>query len=134
MFDMAQWLSWLERRPVTAEVEGSSPFWVVIFIFGVLAQLGEHLPYKQRVIGSSPIGPTFAGVAELADAQDLKSCGPNRPYRFDSGRRHMTIFTRIRANMVFFILKYSFLLLFAVFSVGLNQKTLSLVYFSPCLV
>ncbi len=25
----AQWLSWLERRPVTAEVEGSSPFWVV---------------------------------------------------------------------------------------------------------
>ena len=30
-----------------------------------------------------------AGVAELADAQDLKSCGPNRPYRFDSGRRHL---------------------------------------------
>ena len=29
----------------------------------------------------------YAGVAELADAQDLKSCGPNRPYRFDSGRR-----------------------------------------------
>ena len=27
------------------------------FNYGVLAQLGEHLPYKQRVIGSSPIGP-----------------------------------------------------------------------------
>ena len=26
---MARWLSWLERRPVTAEVEGSSPFRVV---------------------------------------------------------------------------------------------------------
>ncbi|MDE5939970.1 MAG: hypothetical protein K2H37_12920, partial [Lachnospiraceae bacterium] len=26
--------------------------------------------------------------AELADAQDLKSCGTNLPYRFDSGRRH----------------------------------------------
>ena len=26
---LARWLSWLERRPVTAEVEGSSPFWVV---------------------------------------------------------------------------------------------------------
>ena len=51
---MAQWLSWLERRPVTAKVVGSSPIWVVN---GVLAQLGEHLPYKQRVIGSSPIGP-----------------------------------------------------------------------------
>ena len=27
--------------------------------YGILAQLGEHLPYKQRVIGSSPIGPIF---------------------------------------------------------------------------
>ena len=54
---MAQWLSWLERRPVTAEVESSSLFWVVSD--GVLAQLGEHLPYKQRVTGSSPVGPTY---------------------------------------------------------------------------
>ena len=60
---MAQWLSWLERRPVTAKVVGSSPIWVVTIKLlivpqvGVLAQLGEHLPYKQRVIGSSPIGP-----------------------------------------------------------------------------
>ncbi len=58
---MASWLSWLERRPVTAEVVGSSPIGVVIVnyfhIYGILAQLGEHLPYKQRVIGSSPIGP-----------------------------------------------------------------------------
>ena len=51
---MAQWLSWLERRPVTAKVVGSSPIWVV---YGILAQLGEHLPYKQRVTGSSPVGP-----------------------------------------------------------------------------
>ena len=56
---MARWLSWLERRPVTAEVVGSNPIRVAVLIknFGVLAQLGEHLPYKQRVIGSSPIGP-----------------------------------------------------------------------------
>ena len=31
IFSMAQWLSWLERRPVTAEVESSSLFWVVYF-------------------------------------------------------------------------------------------------------
>ena len=55
---------------------------------GIIAQLGEHLPYKQGVTGSSPVGPIDAGVAELADAQDLKSCGTNLPYRFDSGRRH----------------------------------------------
>ena len=34
---------------------------------GILAQLGEHLPYKQRVIGSSPIGPIYADVAQLAE-------------------------------------------------------------------
>ena len=27
--------------------------------FGILAQLGEHLPYKQGVIGSSPIATTM---------------------------------------------------------------------------
>ena len=53
---------------------GSSPIRVV---FGVLAQLGEHLPYKQRVIGSSPIGSiefynadyqsAVADVAQLAE-------------------------------------------------------------------
>ena len=33
-------------------------FLLVDIPFGVLAQLGEHLPYKQRVTGSSPVGPT----------------------------------------------------------------------------
>ena len=28
-------------------------------LFGILAQLGEHLPYKQRVTGSSPVGPIY---------------------------------------------------------------------------
>ena len=72
---MAQWLSWLERRPVTAEVESSSLFWVVC---GVLAQLGEHLPYKQRVIGSSPIGPTskiYGWIPEWPKGADCKSVG-----------------------------------------------------------
>ena len=41
---------------------------------GSLAQLGEHLPYKQRVIGSSPIGPipnghitSYGGIAQLGE-------------------------------------------------------------------
>ena len=66
VLQMARWLSWLERRPVTAEVVGSNPIrvvypqgYILISEYGILAQLGEHLPYKQRVIGSSPIGPTF---------------------------------------------------------------------------
>ena len=64
-YNLARWLSWLERRPVTAEVEGSSPFRVAcikryknLISHGIIAQLGEHLPYKQGVTGSSPVGPT----------------------------------------------------------------------------
>ena len=62
---MARWLSWLERRPVTAEVVGSNPIRVACeskIIYGILAQLGEHLPYKQRVTGSSPVGPILLWV------------------------------------------------------------------------
>ena len=29
---------------------------------GSIAQLGEHLPYKQRVTGSSPVVPTIFGL------------------------------------------------------------------------
>ena len=37
--------------------------------YGSLAQLGEHLPYKQRVTGSSPVTSIFlGGVAQLARA------------------------------------------------------------------
>ena len=38
-------------------------------LYGILAQLGEHLPYKQRVTGSSPVGPiySYADVAQLAE-------------------------------------------------------------------
>ena len=80
---MARWLSWLERRPVTAEVVGSNPIRVASlgirilnFISGILAQLGEHLPYKQRVIGSSPIGPIDYGwIPERPKGADCKSVG-----------------------------------------------------------
>ena len=41
------------------------------YLSGVLAQLGEHLPYKQRVIGSSPIGPiSFADVAQFMTIEE----------------------------------------------------------------
>ena len=32
---------------------------------GSIAQLGEHLPYKQRVTGSSPVVPTNGLVVQL---------------------------------------------------------------------
>ena len=49
----------------------------------------EHPAVNRQVVGSSPtLGANCAGVAELADAQDLKSCDVNSSYRFDSGPRH----------------------------------------------
>ena len=67
---LARWLSWLERRPVTAEVVGSNPIrvvypqgYILISEYGILAQLGEHLPYKQGVTGSSPVGPIYTSYS-----------------------------------------------------------------------
>ncbi len=39
---------------------GGREFESLLGRYGIIAQLGEHLPYKQRVIGSSPIGPITA--------------------------------------------------------------------------
>ena len=43
------------------------------FTIGILAQLGEHLPYKQRVTGSSPVGPIYSdkGIFFIADVAQL---------------------------------------------------------------
>ena len=57
----------VERDLAKVEVAGSSPvirsikkeeMKISSFLIGSIAQLGEHLPYKQRVIGSSPIVST----------------------------------------------------------------------------
>ena len=72
---------------------------------GVLAQLGEHLPYKQRVIGSSPIGPILitntirvcADVAQLAEQlicnQQVNGSSPliGSMDGFPSGQRGQTV-------------------------------------------
>ncbi len=48
----------VKTSPFHGGNRGSIPLRVTIII-GRIAQLGEHLPYKQRVIGSSPIVPTI---------------------------------------------------------------------------
>ena len=37
---------------------GEKGFNPLAMVSGSIAQLGEHLPYKQRVTGSSPVVPT----------------------------------------------------------------------------
>ena len=41
---------------------------------GIIAQLGEHLPYKQRVTGSSPVGPIKTKYADMAQLAEQLIC------------------------------------------------------------
>ena len=55
---------------------------------GSIAQLGEHLPYKQRVIGSSPIVPTIYGpVVQLV--RTLACHARGQGFESPSGRHYV---------------------------------------------
>ena len=58
---------------------------------GSIAQLGEHLPYKQEVIGSSPIAPTifFGPVVQLV--RTLACHARGRRFEPDPGRHFFNI-------------------------------------------
>ena len=57
---------------------------------GSIAQLGEHLPYKQRVIGSSPIVPTtFGPVVQLV--RTLACHARGRRFDPDPGRQFASV-------------------------------------------
>ena len=63
----------VERHLAKVEVASSSLVSRSIFLSGSLAQLGEHLPYKQRVTGSSPVGPTYnRNVVQWMDSRVAK--------------------------------------------------------------
>ena len=58
---------------------GSTPFTRTIIKYSICgsSSVVEHHLAKVGVAGSNPVfrSNNYAGVAELADAQDLKSCG-----------------------------------------------------------
>ena len=59
--------SMVEFRPSKPAVRVRSPSPAPFNYPGTIAQLGEHLPYKQGVTGSSPVGPTikiYAGIVQ----------------------------------------------------------------------
>ena len=96
---MAQWLSWLERRPVTAEVESSSLFWVV-HIWGLssagrasaLQAEGHRFePYRSHVTKE------YGEIAQLARAHG------SYPWcrGFESPSRYLTKGLKIQFYWVF---------------------------------
>ena len=67
---------------------------------GSIAQLGEHLPYKQGVTGSSPVGPIFSKYADMAQLAEQLICNQqvngSSPFigfmdGFPSGQRGQTV-------------------------------------------
>ena len=78
---------------------------------GRIAQLGEHLPYKQGVIGSSPITPTNCGlVVQLVRMPACHAGGrrfepvPDRQFLFrgaSSLRRHSQVVRQRSAKPLF---------------------------------
>ena len=70
---MAQWLSWLERRPVTAEVESSSLFWVVMWglssagrASALQAEGHRFEPYRSHFLQKNV---EYGEIAQLARAR-----------------------------------------------------------------
>ena len=62
-------------------------------MYGSLAQLGEHLPYKQRVIGSSPITSTNGLVVQLVRTPPCH--GGGRGFESHPGRHKCTPFISV---------------------------------------
>ena len=61
--------------------------------------------FPSSILGAASTIVTHAGVAEQADATDLKSVGWKQPYRFDSGPRHQL---RLTSVSLFFLGKSRF--------------------------
>ena len=67
---MAQWLSWLERRPVTAKVVGSSPIWVVIW---GLSSAGRASALQAEGHRFEPYRSHYGWIPEWPKGTDCKS-------------------------------------------------------------
>ena len=68
--EVPEWSKGADCKSASTAFEGSNPS-LTTTNYGRIAQLGEHLPYKQGVIGSSPIVTTIyfnGGVAQLVRA------------------------------------------------------------------
>ena len=81
---MAQWLSWLERRPVTAEVESSSLFWVVMWGLSSAGRASALQAEGHRFEPCRPHLKNYGWIPEWpkgADCKSVASCfgGSNPP-------------------------------------------------------
>ena len=63
---------------------------VSVMVQGRIAQLGEHLPYKQRVTGSSPVVPTIKNAARWLSWFRVPAChAGGRGFEPLPGRQYM---------------------------------------------
>ena len=71
----AQWLSWLERRPVTAEVESSSLFWVVMWGLSSAGRASALQAEGHRFEPYRPHSKRNGWIPEWPKGADCKSVG-----------------------------------------------------------
>ena len=58
---MSEWFKELVLKTSDSERDRGFESHLLRHFYGGIAQLGEHLPYKQGVIGSIPVAPTIFG-------------------------------------------------------------------------
>ena len=84
---MARWLSWLERRPVTAEVVGSNPIRVAISIIYNLYRGGRKhikLAFSTSLFFSWDLSSAGRASALQAEGHRFEPCRPHQFCRLGS--------------------------------------------------
>ena len=91
LLNKAQWLSWLERRPVTAEVESSSLFWVVLWglssagrASALQAEGHRFEPYRSHQYGWVPEWPKGADCKSVGNAFEGSNPSPSTRLKNES--------------------------------------------------
>ena len=83
---MARWLSWLERRPVTAEVVGSNPIRVAFLIY---------LFYTEEVESKKAFSSSFLEFWDLSSAGRASALQAGG-HRFEPCRSHLYMICTMR--------------------------------------
>ena len=68
--------------------------------YGSIAQLGEHLPYKQEVTGSSPVVPTInlaLWCSRLARQPVTLEVDGSSPYEVAKLNTHLRVLSRVKS-------------------------------------
>ena len=89
---------------------------------GILAQLGEHLPYKQRVTGSSPVGPTSREIGVIKYGEIAQLARAHGSYPWCRGFKSLSRYFKSAFKMHFFCFIRNFSLpIFGIYNIKIGR-------------